>query len=121
MSDSIPNDLKYGSYIFNTDKTGGEGTHWTALCVGRGGRCFYFDSYGNPAPKILDDQITPYTFNDRELQEYKSSSCGYYCVAFIQYMSRRGMTEDNFKKFLSFFRTYPSNEYNEFILNRFLN
>lgn len=121
MSDGIPSDLKYGSYIFNMDKTGGEGTHWTALCIGRGGVCFYFDSYGCLAPQILDNQLVSYSYNDRELQDYRSTSCGYYCIAFIQYMTRRGMTEDNFRKFLSFFRTYPSNEYNEFILNRFLN
>lgn len=120
MSDSIPGDLKQGSYIINIDKTGGEGTHWTSLCIGRGGNCFYFDSFGQPAPQILDNQITPYSFNNRQLQDYKSSSCGFYCLAFIQYMSRRGINEDNFKKFLSFFRSYPSNEYNEFILNQFL-
>ena len=119
MSDSIPSGLGYGSYIFNMDKSGGEGTHWTALCIGRGGVSFYFDSYGLLAPKLLHDQISPYTYNNRELQDYKSTSCGFFCIAFIQYMTRRGMTEDNFKKFLSFFRTYPSNEYNELILNRF--
>lgn len=120
MSDSIPKNMIYGSYVFNLDKSGGEGTHWTALCIGRGGHKFYFDSYGMPAPNLLDKQLKPYTFNDRELQDYKSSSCGFYCIAFIQYMTRRGMTEDNFKKFLSFFRTYPSNKYNEFIINRFI-
>ena len=121
MSNSIPEGLRYGSYIINTDKEGGSGTHWVALCIGRNSNYFYFDSYGNPAPRLLHEQLKNYSFNDREIQDYKASSCGFYCIAFIKYMTRKGMNEDNFKKFLSFFRTYPSNEYNEFILNRFLN
>ena len=46
----------------------------------------YFDSFGYVAPVEIENKIKPYIFNDKDIQDYNSSSCGYYTIAFIKFL-----------------------------------
>ena len=81
------------AFVINTapDKTSGE--HWTALILSDD-KCLYFDSLGNQLQNIplLESLkkcgINEYKYNNCQIQPVLSSSCGYYCVAFIMSFAR---------------------------------
>ena len=64
------------------------GTHWIALYV-RNNEVIYFDSFGveyipNQVKKFIGNKDT--MNNIFRLQTYDSVMCGYFCLAFIDYM-----------------------------------
>jgi hypothetical protein len=107
--DKIP----IGSMIINLNGS----SHWTAL-IRNGNTYFYFDSYGVVPPQKLSDQMGNYIYNSKEIQAINSSSCGFYCVAFLKYMQKHGESINTFMDFVNHF----TNEYikNEHILKELL-
>ena len=92
-------------YIINLqDHDKGGGTHWTAFFYNKPLTSIYYDSFGFIAPLEVQEIITPYDYNDKEIQNYKSSACGYYCIAFIKFMYNKTNKEEAFKTFLSLFK-----------------
>ena len=79
-------EMEKGFYIFNLDDTEGVGTHWVAVYYDNVFPSIYFDSYGFPAPTIIENRIKPYIFSDRDVQAFNSTACGYFCIAFIYYL-----------------------------------
>ena len=61
---------------------------------------YYFDSYGFPASEEIEDQIGEYIYSTNQLQNIDSSSCGYFCIAWMPYMSSRKNKESTFADFL---------------------
>jgi hypothetical protein len=64
----------------------------------------YFDSYGFIAPQDVQNKITPYVFNDAEIQDFNSSACGYFCVAFIKFLHNKADKQEAYKTFLKLFK-----------------
>lgn len=111
--------MKKGFYIINLDKAVNGGTHWTAFYFDDNLQSLYFDSYGFLAPEEVEKQIKPYVFNDRQIQDYNSSSCGYFVIAFIYFLSKINQDiETSFKCFINLF--YKDTEKNEELLNELL-
>ena len=106
IDDKLPNNLLNGYYIVNLNGH----SHWTCL-LKNGTNYFYFDSYGFPASAEVEEQIGEYIFSTNQLQDMNSTSCGYFCVAFMIYMaSGRGgkAAYGNFLK--SFSKDFKKNE-----------
>ena len=84
--DQLPKELIRGKfYIINLqDHDKGDGTHWTVFYYNKPLTSVYFDSYGFIAPQDVQNKITPYIFNDAEIQDFNSSACGYFCITLAQ-------------------------------------
>lgn len=77
--------LSEGSYIFliSPSKKITNG-HWVALKVNKN-KSYYFDSYGQPPPQIIVENIkTPLYYNNKQIQDLASSHCGIYCIYFLK-------------------------------------
>ena len=104
--DQLPNELiKDKFYIVNLqDHDEGDGTHWTAFYYNYPSTSIYFDSYGSIAPRDVQKRITPYIFNDKDIQDFNSSACGFYCIAFIKFLHDKTDKEQMYKTFLKLFK-----------------
>jgi hypothetical protein len=116
--DQLKKPLKDGFYIINLDNSTGEGTHWTALYKINDGFSFYYDSFGFPAPEEIEDLLHKYEYNKKQIQDIKSTSCGFYCVAFIKFMINKQDKMKAFNTFCNLFRTNTID--NEIILHQLL-
>ena len=104
--DQLPKELIRGKfYIINLqDHDKGDGTHWTAFYYNKPLTSIYFDSYGFIAPQDVQNKITPYIFNDAEIQDFNSSACGYFCIAFIKFLHNKADKHEAYKTFLKLFK-----------------
>jgi hypothetical protein len=116
------NDLNYipnGNTIYNLNGQ----SHWTAMCRD-GNDYFYFDSFGVVPPQCLEDMIMQglndglYLYNTKEIQAINSSSCGFYCVAFLKWMSGAKQKYKAFRDFQNLFTDQYQN--NEIVLHELL-
>lgn len=91
MKDELGNKLKNGNYIVNLQSSSdGNGTHWTALKVSNK-QSVYFDSFGVwPSEEIKEfvkrRKNTKLAFSTKEIQDFKSENCGYFCLAFLLFL-----------------------------------
>ena len=90
--DNLPNKIKDGTYVINLDEYSDIGTHWIALWVNIN-NVTYFDSFGvEHIPKeiktsiVLHSQNKNFKTNIFRIQAYDSVMCGYFCIAFIDFM-----------------------------------
>jgi hypothetical protein len=116
--DKLKKPLKDGFYIINLDNSTGEGTHWTALYKINDGFSLYYDSFGFPAPEEIEDLLHKYEYNKKQIQDIKSTSCGFYCIAFIKFMINKQDKMKAFNTFCNLFRTNTID--NEIILHQLL-
>ena len=102
----LPKELIRGKfYIINLqDHNKGDGTHWTVFYYNKPLTSIYFDSYGFIAPQDVQDKITPYIFNDAEIQDFNSSACGYFCISFIKFLHNKADKQEAYKTFLKLFK-----------------
>ena len=74
--------------MINLDDKNSKGTHWVSLFIDRN-TDVYFDSFGfeyiplKVLNKIRDKSVTHNIFR---IQDNESIMCGFYCIAFIEYM-----------------------------------
>jgi hypothetical protein len=116
--DRLNKPLKDGFYIINLQDSGGPGTHWTALYKINDGFSLYWDSFGFPAPENIEDIVYKYEYNKKQIQDIDSTSCGFYCVAFIKFMYNK---QDKLTAFNTFCNLFGNNtKDNEFILYQLL-
>jgi len=113
VDDRMPSKLSNGFYIINLDGN----SHWCCL-LKDGKKYFYFDSYGFPASEEVEEQIGEYIYSDNQLQNMNSTSCGYFCIAWMHYMGSRKNKEAAFADFLSLFT--KDTKKNEMILHKWL-
>lgn len=83
--DHLPGDLNGKFAIVNLqDQKAGGGTHWTLLYNVAPKTISYFDSFGEVPPTEVMDKIKQsgkrLSWNNDQLQAYKSSSCGWWCI-----------------------------------------
>jgi hypothetical protein len=117
--DQLPQLKRDTFYIVNLqDSDDGGGTHWTAFYYNKLLESFYWDSYGFIAPTDVEEKITPYEFNNSEIQDMDSSACGYFCVAFIKILHNKVNKKEAYKAFLSLFKHHPAK--NDKILHNLL-
>ena len=85
--DNLPKTIRKGAYVINLDEYNDIGTHWIALYVRN--NCIYFDSFG---VKYIPNEIKQFIgskdiiSNIFKLQPYDSIMCGYFRIAFIDFM-----------------------------------
>jgi len=97
------NDLKNdGFYIINLDTSENTGTHWTSMYK-HPLQSYYFDSYGFVPPLEVEIKIKPYLYNERDIQDWNSKACGWFCIAFIKFLCDKNDKEIAFKEFLNLF------------------
>ena len=80
-------------FITNTDQHDKPGTHWTAWMVD-GDKVEFFDSFGrSPDSKHFPKQFREYVrgksvlFSSFRVQQFSSSTCGYFCMYYIYFRS----------------------------------
>ena len=113
IDDKLPNKLHNGYYIINLNGH----SHWCCL-LKDGKKYFYFDSYGFPASEEVEEQIGEYIYSSNQLQNMNSSSCGYFCIAWMLYLDSRKNKESAFADFLKLWTEDTKN--NEFVLHELL-
>ena len=80
--------IKDGAYIINLDEYSDIGTHWVALWVNNN-NVTYFDSFGvEHIPKEIIKFIESKNIkaNIFRIHACDSIMCGYFCIAFIDFM-----------------------------------
>ena len=118
--DLLPQDLmRTKFYIVNMqDHDEGNGSHWVVFYYNKPLTSIYFDSFGFVAPLQVENRINPYIFNDADVQDYNSSACGYFCIAFIKFLHSKQDKQEAYKSFLKLFKNETVK--NDKILQRFL-
>jgi len=114
--------LENGFYIINLqDSTDGNGTHWTVLSKYNYDN-LYFDSYGFPAPEIIENILNDtYLWNDIQLQHLDSNACGWFCIVYAYYM-QYGKEKEIKIKYKNFIDLFDKNKLmnNDKILYEFI-
>ena len=94
--------IKDGAYVINLDVYSDIGTHWVALYV-KNNNATYFDSFGVehiPKEIIKFMENRNIKTNIFRIQAYDSIMCGYFCIAFIDFMFK-GKTLTDYTNLLS--------------------
>ena len=111
--------IKDGAYIINLDEYSDIGTHWVALWVSSN-NVTYFDSFGvEHIPKEIIKFIENRNIktNIFRIQAYDSIMCGYFCIAFIDFMLKgKSLTE-----YRNLFSPNDFKRNDDAILNYFMN
>lgn len=125
MKDELKNiKRKNGGYIINLDNSKSEGAHWTALFIHKN-IAVYFDSFGCPCPesiiKFCKSKNSHLYFNTRVIQDLDSNLCGFYCIAFLKFvsMSNKSLLKSS-NDFSNMFDNSES-ELNGYLLKGYLN
>ena len=106
-------------YIVNMESSNvGNGSHWVVFYYIKPLTSIYFDSFGFVPPTQVENIITPYIFNDADVQDYNSSACGYFCIAFIKFLHSKQDKQEAYKAFLTLFKNQTIK--NDKILQRLL-
>ena len=83
--------IKAGSYVLNMDRDDYQGTHWICLYV-NGNNAVYYDSFGQEAPieivNFCKRGKVKLIMNYTQIQDIDDTSCGYYCLAFLYWMTK---------------------------------
>ena len=104
--DQLPTLQRNKFYIINLESSdAGNGSHWTVFFYNKPLTSIYYDSFGFIAPLEVQKKIEPYEYiyNEKEIQNYNSSACGYYCIAFIKFLHNKTDKEKSFLTFLKLF------------------
>ena len=105
MRDELKDKSNEGFYIINLDTSKNNGTHWT-VCYSHPLKSCNFDSFGFVPPLELEQKIMPYIYNDKDIQDWDSDACGWYAIAFINFLHYKIDKEIAFKEFLKLFKRY---------------
>ena len=101
--DRLKKPLKQGFYIINLNNSDETGSHWTAMYCVNGAYSLYFDAFGFKAPECIEDVLHRYDYNKKQIQSIDSTSCGFYCIAFIKFMHMKKNCKRAFKTFCKLF------------------
>jgi len=106
MKDELKSPLAQGNYIINLQNHDEGGSHWTAFIKDRND-IYYYDSFGVVPPQNLYDVFKIDSHNiyyldqlNRRDQNIDATSCGWWCIAYLYYMTNsKGPMLDRMKKF----------------------
>ena len=110
IKNELPKKLTNGFYVINLNGH----SHWTVLYKDNDD-IFYYDSFGFEAPEEIETKLGNYYWNDTDIQDIDTSSCGYYVIAFIKFMNNKINPLKSYKTFVSLFNS--DTKKNEKILN----
>lgn len=99
----VNKNIKNFSLIFNESKHNEDGTHFIAIFLSNN-KLFYFDSLGLKCEneyilKFLKKFEKDIIENKKQIQSYNSIFCGYFCLAFVTFMTKY----NDLNKFLNIF------------------
>ena len=101
VKDKLPARLSNGAYIINLNGM----SHWTAL-IKDGDIFYYFDSFGFPAPAPVEQKASEIIWSDVDIQAMMSSSCGWFCIAWIRFMKNKKDKKKAYANFLKLFTSH---------------
>jgi len=106
--DELEGRVKVGSIILNLQSSmDGGGTHWTLLKVFPKGEVIYFDPFGFAPPRQVRRYIgKKMGSSTRQIQDQKSTMCGYYCLACDCYMTHSKQDRDIYERFDDFLNLF---------------
>jgi len=106
--DELEGRVKVGSIILNLQSSmDGGGTHWTLLKVFPKGQVLYFDPFGFAPPRQVKQYIKKkIAVSTRQIQDPKSTMCGYYCLACDCYMTHEKQGRDIYERFDDFLNLF---------------
>jgi hypothetical protein len=109
--DQLPKPIKNGWYIINLQNFAeGNGTHWT--CFKYGKTIEYYDPFGFPPPiEVMRLAKGDIKWSPKQIQDEKSTACGYYCIA-------RVLSKLPYQKFIDKFSN--NNDINDMVLKEML-
>ena len=114
----MPNKIKDVTYVTNLDEHSDIGTHWVALYV-KNKDDTYSDSFRvEHIPKEIKAFIKNRNIktNIFRIQAYDSIMCGYFCIAFIDFMLKgKSLTE-----YKNLFSPYDFKRNDEIVLKYFM-
>lgn len=127
--------IQIGSYYINLqDSNEGDGTHWVYARVYEDLNynsdeedderlvdpfgletlsCLYFDPFGLDMPKDVSEYFEyfkPIPYNNRQIQNIRSTQCGWYCVACDYDLTHRRVNNkvlDDFEEFIDLWSSEP--------------
>lgn len=127
--DKLPKKLIKGLFVVNLADAITGGSHWTAFST-QDKNTWYYDSFGSPPPKEVDQYIQAttgkrnYAINKIQTQALGATYCGWFCIAAlycITHTKARGSVvkrmdafndwlnpsdlDKNYDKLLAFFRS----------------
>ena len=89
---TVPHGHKQALFIYNLEPSYMKGVHWVSTYV-KNNVINYFDSFGMPPMQEIVDHAKRKNLTllhqDQQLQNLKSSVCGYYCLYFLNEMHKR--------------------------------
>jgi hypothetical protein len=116
-----------GSYYVNQQSSSeGDGTHWCLFKIYcdeerdeeypsvRTAKALYFDPFGLNMSEEVEEYLggfKPIPYNNKQIQNVRSESCGWYCVAcdyILEHKKHSDSYLDDFELFLQHFRDNPS-------------
>ena len=119
--DLLPKELTDGWYVINLQSSneGDEkGSHWT--CFKKvGDNAEYFDAFGFIFPNELREKIKGHIlYSKKEIQDYYSTTCGWFCIGAIVSDNGFGNYQSHFNKYLNMFSS--NTRLNDEILSDYL-
>ena len=114
---SLPKEIKDGRYVINLDEYKDVRTHWIALFF-RKSKIIYFDTFG---VEHIPEKIKEFIGNKNmranifRVQVNNSVMCGYFCIAFIDFMLAGKKLTD----FTTLFSPYDCHKNGNIILRYF--
>ena len=90
--DQVIDCIPQHSYVINLNESDEPGSHWVAMFFGSS-LVLYFDSFGLAPPQELlmlcKKHRINYAYNNTHYQALTSVLCGYYCLFFLNEISKR--------------------------------
>ena len=123
MKDELNNNVIQGNYIINLQNHNENGSHWTAFIKDKN-NIYYYDSFGVFPPQneydIFRKESDNIYYNTSDHQNIDSTSCGWFCIAFLYYMNTtKGPMLNRMKKFDKKFNK-KNTKYNEIDLKNYI-
>jgi hypothetical protein len=115
----LPKKLQNGWYIINLQSsTAGNGTHWTCFKYDSIYPLIYFDSMGfEPPIEIMEHGKNTILYNSKQIQDYGSSACGYFCIGLILSDFKKKYSMTSLTLFNDYLKKFSSNTlFNDSIL-----
>ena len=94
--DKLTNIKQNKSYIINLENKYdiygnlNSGSHWVTVITDNDNKAIYFDSFGQAIPEVIKSLLKKYKYGytNKVIQNIKSDMCGYFCIAFIYFLTK---------------------------------
>ena len=100
--ESSPHNHKQALFIYNLEPSYMSGSHWVATYV-KNGIINYFDSFGMPPFQEIVDHAKRKNMTllhqNIQIQNINTTTCGYFCLYFLNEMSKGRSYYDSMKVF----------------------